>query len=228
MAMSLLKFFHSLDEGIKWDSETISAIVGVAFEKVTGLAGLSDTQFYGFWNVENPKNPKEISYYLKIILHSRRLEAAATSVVQEGICCNGCNLSPIRGFRYKCSRCPSVDLCLLCHLRGDYKADRHNPESHKMIEIQEPGAEGKRENVLTKLLKVFYFMRSKRRSTDGDTETDDKRKSHSAADEDEIEKTLTNCQDKLDEVVEEREEDGPSLGKNKLINVIEMLSMENR
>lgn len=214
MTVALLKFFHYLHEPIKCDSEMISIIVANAFAKVTGLAGLSDTQFTGLWHVENRKNTNEITYFLNVSLHERRLEKAASSVIHEGISCSGCNISPIKGFRFKCSRCSSVDLCLLCFLQ-EFKSDRHNPISHKLIEIQEPGSEVRGMNVFAKLLRVFYFMRSKRRANNEETD-----KNTSDGDQ-ESEETLTNGQEPL-------ELSGAPQGKDKLFNVIEMLSMENR
>jgi len=44
-------------------------------------------------------------------------------VVHHGITCDGCQLSPIRGVRFKCRTCPDYDLCEACEAKNTHPAD---------------------------------------------------------------------------------------------------------
>lgn len=221
-AGAILKLLSRLDERVESDADALSILMGNAFSKVTGLAGLSDAQFYQFWNTENKKNATEISYFFSLLLFSRSLD---TPVVHEGVTCQGCNdqqaegASSIIGVRFKCTRCSSINLCTLCYL-GDYQAGRHNPETHKCLMIEEASTaeenvRGKRGNLMSKLLKVFYFARNKRRNNLPREED------QSSVDGDGV-KTIRFLDETPKNVTEEKG------GKDKLRTVIEMLSMENR
>jgi hypothetical protein len=39
---------------------------------------------------------------------------AAAGAVHDGISCDGCGASPLRGVRYRCAFCPNYDLCAPC------------------------------------------------------------------------------------------------------------------
>ena len=44
-------------------------------------------------------------------------------VVHQGLTCNGCNMTPIKGFRYFCLSCPNLNLCEIC---GESKSHAHD------------------------------------------------------------------------------------------------------
>ena len=44
-------------------------------------------------------------------------------VVHQGLTCNGCNMTPIRGNRYFCLKCPKLNLCEKCGDTKDYEHD---------------------------------------------------------------------------------------------------------
>lgn len=70
--------------------------------------------------------------------------------VHERITCDGCNVSPIVGIRYKCAECPNFDLCSQCEGQGLH--DHHTflkVKTPQGIEVHEPfraerGCKGKR------------------------------------------------------------------------------------
>lgn len=226
---AILKLFHRLNDSICCDSDTLLTLVGNSFAKVTGLAGLSDTQFYHFWNTENRKNSTEISYFLSLILFSRSLDV---DVIHEGVSCSGCSpnteendTSVITGLRFKCTRCSTVNLCTLCYL-GDYQSGRHNPSTHKFTIIQEaevlPDVDNRKrgDNLLTKLLKVFHIARIKRsRNLNVDEDV--------VPSVQEVPGEAVKTIRFLDETPRNKVV-AKADGKDKLLTVIEMLSTENR
>ena len=70
--------------------------------------------------------PAEINIEPKVIISNEDedeealLAIAYADVVHSNFCCDGCNISPIKGLRYKCSVCPNYDLCHSCHLTNDH------------------------------------------------------------------------------------------------------------
>lgn len=42
-------------------------------------------------------------------------------IVHDGVTCNECKDSPLKGMRWKCSNCSGVNLCSLC-----YMSDKHD------------------------------------------------------------------------------------------------------
>ena len=40
--------------------------------------------------------------------------ASSGEAVHDGISCDGCGVSPLRGVRYRCAMCPNFDLCTSC------------------------------------------------------------------------------------------------------------------
>lgn len=52
--------------------------------------------------------------------------------VHWGVVCDGCDMRPIRGIRYKCNECPDFDFCETCFARAK---DLHNP-SHSFQKIE--------------------------------------------------------------------------------------------
>jgi len=55
-----------------------------------------------------------------------------TMVVHAGIVCDGCEMTPIKGTRYKCLVCADFDLCALCESEGKHP-------QHNMIKLPNPG-----------------------------------------------------------------------------------------
>jgi len=64
-------------------------------------------------------------------LYAEGVDVASLSDVHEGFYCDGCDVSPIKGVRYRCMDCVDYDLCEKC------RADDHinHDKSHKMIII---------------------------------------------------------------------------------------------
>jgi len=52
-----------------------------------------------------------------------------------GVTCDGCQVSPIIGLRWKCGNCADYDLCWACENKG--AALRHNPH-HIFLKIHDP------------------------------------------------------------------------------------------
>lgn len=46
-----------------------------------------------------------------------------SEIIHEGITCDGCGMSPIRGLRFKCGNCADFDFCSGCEARGDHNQD---------------------------------------------------------------------------------------------------------
>lgn len=46
--------------------------------------------------------------------------AQVQDVVHDGVCCNDCNVAPVRGVRFKCSVCPDFDLCEACEQKDEH------------------------------------------------------------------------------------------------------------
>merc|ERR1712198_772844 len=55
-----------------------------------------------------------------------------TTVVHAGIVCDGCEMTPIKGTRYKCLVCADFDLCALCESEGKHP-------QHNMIKLPNAG-----------------------------------------------------------------------------------------
>ena len=57
---------------------------------------------------------------------------ADSTVVHAGIVCDGCEMTPIKGTRYKCLVCADFDLCALCESEGKHP-------QHNMIKLPNAG-----------------------------------------------------------------------------------------
>lgn len=54
-----------------------------------------------------------------------------SKAIHEGVVCDGCNMSPIVGLRYKCSVCKDFDYCAGCEERLSHE--------HSFLKISRPG-----------------------------------------------------------------------------------------
>ncbi len=64
------------------------------------------------------------------------------STVHTHIICDGCGISPIVGFRYKCSQCPDYDLCQVCEAKGIHSEHifikiREDVHAHPQLQTQD-------------------------------------------------------------------------------------------
>merc|ERR1712198_163869 len=63
-------------------------------------------------------------YKLFVKVNDDAKSTADTAVVHAGIVCDGCEMTPIKGTRFKCLVCADFDLCALCEAEG--KHPQHN------------------------------------------------------------------------------------------------------
>jgi len=63
-------------------------------------------------------------------------DAEADQAVHYGVTCDGCEMNPIIGNRYKCVVCDDYDLCESCHAAGKYPCAALK---HNMMKITNPG-----------------------------------------------------------------------------------------
>jgi len=52
-----------------------------------------------------------------------KLKEPRRNDVHHNIVCDGCEVTPIRGIRYKCATCPDFDLCAICEAKGQHPVD---------------------------------------------------------------------------------------------------------
>merc|ERR1719270_2235143 len=63
-------------------------------------------------------------------------EAESEQAAHYGVTCDGCEMNPIIGNRYKCVVCDDYDLCESCHAAGQYPCAALK---HNMMKITNPG-----------------------------------------------------------------------------------------
>lgn len=63
--------------------------------------------------------------------------SSSSQAVHAGIVCDGCNVSPVLGDRFKCTICVDFDLCSKCENSGK-SFGRHSAQ-HNMIKVAAPG-----------------------------------------------------------------------------------------
>jgi len=56
----------------------------------------------------------------------------SSEVVHRGVVCDGCEVSPIKGTRYRCNECPDFDLCEPCHTKKSHDS------KHTFTQIAKP------------------------------------------------------------------------------------------
>jgi hypothetical protein len=59
-----------------------------------------------------------------------KLKEPRRNDIHHNIICDGCNVTPIQGVRYKCSVCPDYDLCATCEAKGQH------PVNHALIKMK--------------------------------------------------------------------------------------------
>jgi len=59
-----------------------------------------------------------------------KMKEPARKDVHHNIMCDGCNVTPIRGVRYKCGICRDFDLCATCEAKGQHPVD------HPLIKLK--------------------------------------------------------------------------------------------
>lgn len=54
------------------------------------------------------------------------LYSKTTTPVHLQVRCDGCNISPIKGQRWKCEQCPNFDFCDSCHSKNTHFPNRNH------------------------------------------------------------------------------------------------------
>ncbi|CAF3261201.1 unnamed protein product [Rotaria sp. Silwood2] len=57
--------------------------------------------------------------------------------IHQNITCDGCDISPIKGIRYKCLFCPDIDFCQSCHSASRAYNDLNNSYNHPLLCIKD-------------------------------------------------------------------------------------------
>eukprot|EP00056_Hartaetosiga_gracilis_P009251 m.132346 g.132346 ORF g.132346 m.132346 type:complete len:438 (-) comp13087_c0_seq1:2643-3956(-) len=74
--------------------------------------------------------------FLKFMYFVAEKHTERDGVVHNGIRCDICKVSPIKGIRYKCANCPNYDVCEGCEASATLP-HRHNPK-HAFIKFRVP------------------------------------------------------------------------------------------
>lgn len=69
---------------------------------------------------------------LNLLYRMMEDQARQEGYVHRRVTCDGCNVTPIKGIRYRCSNCPDYDLCELC------EASQMHPKTHLFYKIRIP------------------------------------------------------------------------------------------
>lgn len=68
-----------------------------------------------------------------------------STMVHRNVRCDGCNQSPLRGFRFKCFTCSNYDLCATCYMNQTHNADHEfvrMSDSSGMGDLLQPRSKG--------------------------------------------------------------------------------------
>uniref|UniRef100_K3WUM1 ZZ-type domain-containing protein n=1 Tax=Globisporangium ultimum (strain ATCC 200006 / CBS 805.95 / DAOM BR144) TaxID=431595 RepID=K3WUM1_GLOUD len=103
--------------------------------------------------IEKVREP-DISH-LDLQLHTSELDeeqkvaestSADSSIIHRSVRCDGCDQSPLRGFRFKCFTCPNYDLCITCYMGQKHSLDhefvRLSDSSSGMGDLLQPRSKG--------------------------------------------------------------------------------------
>jgi hypothetical protein len=73
-------------------------------------------------------------------MHSIKDEILKSKVTHKGIICDGCNMTPILGSRYKCIICHDFDLCEMCEEKNadSQLCQENQPHDHPFLKIRNP------------------------------------------------------------------------------------------
>ena len=80
------------------------------------------------------KDRKEYNQCKKV--EWKKSPETSEKAIHHNIACDGCNVSPIVGNRFKCVACPDFDLCEACDAKGEYL-------HHSLLKISRPDSEFK-------------------------------------------------------------------------------------
>ena len=61
-------------------------------------------------------------YQRMLVTHLDKKKQDQDAVVHYGIICDGCDMGPIRGIRYKCSKRQNYDLCSPCEAKQGFNS----------------------------------------------------------------------------------------------------------
>ena len=86
---------------------------------------------------ENDKQSQDDQNMLNLLYRIAENKARKEGVVHRGTNCNSCNVTPIRGIRYRCSNCQDWDLCEECEAHPRPEAPPH-PLTHIFYKIKVP------------------------------------------------------------------------------------------
>ena len=78
----------------------------------------------------NPNAPPDFA--------DRTAPASPSSVIHRGVTCDNCNMSPLRGPRWKCRQCPDFDLCGRCHLLNPTMAPHMPSHTYQLFTQPRP------------------------------------------------------------------------------------------
>lgn len=128
MCLCFARIFSYVDKsasqfGMNWIENTVRE----TYEKLPGLCGLTQLQFFDLWS----SNSSKFASFSNIVALIQRLHESQFIMHQK--VCVGCHATPINGLRFKCQQCRQLSLCLECFSIG-FSNGKHST-SHKMYEI---------------------------------------------------------------------------------------------
>ena len=94
------------------------------------------------WAVDEAEN------LMKLVVTIANEQAAQDTMIHKSVSCNQCNMSPLRGTRFKCVNCIDFDLCANCETLGIHS------KTHLFLKISIPIPP--HANPRSLILKPFY------------------------------------------------------------------------